>query len=69
MSNSILSKCYQNKRSYFNWLDQILLLYKNTFNIWWFFSLQLLQLKETYYAIEIDPALTIEEKYPYMVEW
>lgn len=34
-----------------------------------FFSLQLLQLKETYYAIEIDPALTIEEKYPYMVEW
>lgn len=31
--------------------------------------LQLLQLKETYYAIEIDPALTIEEKYPYMVEW
>lgn len=33
------------------------------------FSLQLLQLKETYYAIEIDPALTIEEKYPYMVEW
>ncbi|XP_012949765.2 cytosolic 5'-nucleotidase 3A isoform X2 [Anas platyrhynchos] len=32
-------------------------------------KLQLLQLKETYYAIEIDPALTIEEKYPYMVEW
>ncbi|CAN8184564.1 5NT3A nucleotidase, partial [Regulus satrapa] len=30
---------------------------------------KLLQLKETYYAIEIDPALTIEEKYPYMVEW
>ncbi|KAM7122732.1 cytosolic 5'-nucleotidase 3A isoform X1 [Mycteria americana] len=30
---------------------------------------KLLQLKETYYAIEIDPSLTIEEKYPYMVEW
>ncbi|NWR14167.1 5NT3A nucleotidase, partial [Emberiza fucata] len=30
---------------------------------------KLFQLKETYYAIEIDPALTIEEKYPYMVEW
>ncbi|XP_034617065.1 cytosolic 5'-nucleotidase 3A isoform X7 [Trachemys scripta elegans] len=30
---------------------------------------KLLQLKETYYAIEIDPDLTIEEKYPYMVEW
>ncbi|KAK2493475.1 hypothetical protein MC885_010771 [Smutsia gigantea] len=27
------------------------------------------QLKEKYYAIEIDPVLTIEEKYPYMVEW
>jgi len=45
------------------------LFYKNTLNIWLFFPLQLLQLKETYYAIEIDPALTIEEKYPYMVEW
>ncbi|XP_072454976.1 cytosolic 5'-nucleotidase 3A isoform X1 [Notamacropus eugenii] len=30
---------------------------------------KLLQLKEKYYAIEIDPALTIEEKIPYMVEW
>ncbi|KAM5203943.1 cytosolic 5'-nucleotidase 3A isoform 2-T4 [Hipposideros larvatus] len=30
---------------------------------------RLLQLKEKYYAIEIDPDLTIEEKYPYMVEW
>lgn len=30
---------------------------------------RLLQLKEKYYAIEIDPHLTIEEKYPYMVEW
>ncbi|KAJ6662067.1 hypothetical protein lerEdw1_012914 [Lerista edwardsae] len=30
---------------------------------------KLLQLKEIYYAIEIDPNLTIEEKYPYMVEW
>ncbi|KAI5174245.1 Cytosolic 5'-Nucleotidase 3A [Manis pentadactyla] len=24
---------------------------------------------EKYYAIEIDPVLTIDEKYPYMVEW
>ncbi|XP_007956437.1 cytosolic 5'-nucleotidase 3A [Orycteropus afer afer] len=30
---------------------------------------KLLQLKEKYYAIEVDPILTIEEKYPYMVEW
>uniref|UniRef100_A0A8I3S3T9 5'-nucleotidase, cytosolic IIIA n=1 Tax=Canis lupus familiaris TaxID=9615 RepID=A0A8I3S3T9_CANLF len=30
---------------------------------------KLLQLKEKYYAIEIDPVLTMEEKYPYMVEW
>lgn len=30
---------------------------------------QLLQLKEKYYAIEIDPALTVEEKYPHMVDW
>ncbi|MBN3325917.1 5NT3 nucleotidase, partial [Atractosteus spatula] len=30
---------------------------------------KLLQLKETYYPIEIDPHLTIEEKYPFMVEW
>ncbi|XP_006832207.1 PREDICTED: cytosolic 5'-nucleotidase 3A [Chrysochloris asiatica] len=28
-----------------------------------------LQLKEKYYAIEIDPVLTMDEKYPYMVEW
>lgn len=32
-------------------------------------SLQLLQLKEQYYAIEVDPVLTVEEKFPYMVEW
>nr|XP_044991474.1 cytosolic 5'-nucleotidase 3A isoform X3 [Jaculus jaculus] len=30
---------------------------------------KLLQLKEQYYAIEVDPDLTVEEKYPYMVEW
>ncbi|KAK9960372.1 hypothetical protein ABG768_008233 [Culter alburnus] len=30
---------------------------------------KLLQLKETYYPIEIDPHLTMEEKYPFMVEW
>ncbi|KAI5948044.1 cytosolic 5'-nucleotidase 3A isoform X1 [Manis javanica] len=30
---------------------------------------KLWQLKEKYYAIEIDPVLTIDEKYPYMVEW
>ncbi|KAM9180551.1 cytosolic 5'-nucleotidase 3A-like [Dugong dugon] len=30
---------------------------------------KLLQLKEKYYAIEVDPALTVEEKYPYKVEW
>ncbi|KAM9577604.1 cytosolic 5'-nucleotidase 3A-like [Trichechus inunguis] len=30
---------------------------------------KLLQLKEKYYAIEVDPALTVEEKYSYMVEW
>ncbi|KAF6301945.1 5'-nucleotidase, cytosolic IIIA [Rhinolophus ferrumequinum] len=30
---------------------------------------KLLQLKEKYYAIEVDPTLTIEEKNPYMVEW
>ncbi|XP_026558008.1 cytosolic 5'-nucleotidase 3A isoform X2 [Pseudonaja textilis] len=30
---------------------------------------KLFQLKEIYYAIEIDPSLTVEEKYPYMVEW
>uniref|UniRef100_A0A8C2BYR9 5'-nucleotidase n=1 Tax=Cyprinus carpio TaxID=7962 RepID=A0A8C2BYR9_CYPCA len=29
----------------------------------------LLQLKETYYPIEIDPHLTMEEKYPFIVEW
>lgn len=27
------------------------------------------QLKDTYYPIEIDPHLTMEEKYPFMVEW
>lgn len=25
--------------------------------------------KEEYYAIEMDPLLTVEEKYPYVVEW
>ncbi|XP_026872850.2 cytosolic 5'-nucleotidase 3 isoform X1 [Electrophorus electricus] len=30
---------------------------------------KLFQLKETYYPIEIDPHLTMEEKYPFMVEW
>ncbi|KAM5272902.1 cytosolic 5'-nucleotidase 3A-like isoform 2-T2 [Ctenodactylus gundi] len=30
---------------------------------------KLLQLREQYYAIEIDPELSMEEKYPYMVEW
>ncbi|MEE6465671.1 hypothetical protein FKM82_006640 [Ascaphus truei] len=30
---------------------------------------KLFLLKEKYYAIEIDPNLTIKEKYPYMVEW
>uniref|UniRef100_A0A667Y9R0 5'-nucleotidase n=1 Tax=Myripristis murdjan TaxID=586833 RepID=A0A667Y9R0_9TELE len=29
----------------------------------------LLQLKNKYYPIEIDPHLTMEEKYPFMVEW
>ncbi|KAI3361540.1 hypothetical protein L3Q82_012962, partial [Scortum barcoo] len=30
---------------------------------------KLLQLKNKYYPIEIDPYLTMEEKYPFMVEW
>lgn len=30
---------------------------------------KLLQLKEKYYAIEIDPRLTVEEKFPHMEEW
>ncbi|KAJ8354262.1 hypothetical protein SKAU_G00218290, partial [Synaphobranchus kaupii] len=30
---------------------------------------KLLQLKDKYYPIEIDPNLTMEEKYPFMVEW
>nr|XP_033786487.1 cytosolic 5'-nucleotidase 3A isoform X2 [Geotrypetes seraphini] len=30
---------------------------------------KLYQLKETYYPLEIDPNLTVEDKYPYMVEW
>uniref|UniRef100_A0A674DSD8 5'-nucleotidase n=1 Tax=Salmo trutta TaxID=8032 RepID=A0A674DSD8_SALTR len=30
---------------------------------------KLLELKNTYYPIEIDPHLTMEEKYPFMVEW
>ncbi|XP_069814547.1 cytosolic 5'-nucleotidase 3A isoform X1 [Dendropsophus ebraccatus] len=30
---------------------------------------KLYELKEKYYAIEIDPDLTIKEKYPFMVEW
>ncbi|KAJ7985515.1 hypothetical protein DPEC_G00352860 [Dallia pectoralis] len=31
--------------------------------------IKLLELKNTYYPIEIDPHLTMEEKYPFMVEW
>lgn len=30
---------------------------------------KLLQLRNKYYPIEIDPHLTMEEKYPFMVEW
>ncbi|KAM4735544.1 cytosolic 5'-nucleotidase 3 isoform 2-T2 [Anableps anableps] len=30
---------------------------------------KLMQLKNKYYPIEIDPHLTMEEKYPFMVEW
>ncbi|XP_058504328.1 cytosolic 5'-nucleotidase 3 isoform X1 [Solea solea] len=30
---------------------------------------KLLQLKNKYYPIEIDPHLTMEEKYPFIVEW
>ncbi|KAM9309235.1 cytosolic 5'-nucleotidase 3 isoform 1-T1 [Pholidichthys leucotaenia] len=30
---------------------------------------KLLQLRHKYYPIEIDPHLTMEEKYPFMVEW
>lgn len=30
---------------------------------------KLLQLKNKYYPIEIDPHLSMEEKYPFMVEW
>ncbi|XP_068092684.1 cytosolic 5'-nucleotidase 3A isoform X2 [Hyperolius riggenbachi] len=30
---------------------------------------KLYELKDKYYAIEIDPHLTTKEKYPYMVEW
>lgn len=30
---------------------------------------KLLQLKNKYYPIEIDPQLSMEEKYPFMVEW
>ncbi|KAK7885930.1 hypothetical protein WMY93_025551 [Mugilogobius chulae] len=30
---------------------------------------KLVQLKNQYYPIEIDPQLTMEEKYPFMVEW
>ncbi|CAO2603965.1 Cytosolic 5'-nucleotidase 3A [Lemmus lemmus] len=30
---------------------------------------KLLQLKKHYYAIEVAPDLTVEEKFPYMVEW
>ncbi|XP_045144603.1 cytosolic 5'-nucleotidase 3A [Echinops telfairi] len=33
-----------------------------------FAPFQFLQLKEKYYAIEVDPVLTLDEKYPYMVE-
>lgn len=27
------------------------------------------QLKEFYYAIEVDPEMTIEQKVPHMVDW
>lgn len=30
---------------------------------------KLLQLKNKYYPIEIDPQLSMEEKFPFMVEW
>ncbi|XP_042550898.1 cytosolic 5'-nucleotidase 3A isoform X2 [Dipodomys spectabilis] len=30
---------------------------------------KLLELKEKYYAIEVDPVLTVEEKCPFIVEW
>lgn len=30
---------------------------------------ELLQVNEKYYAIEVDPVFTIEEKYTFMVEW
>lgn len=30
---------------------------------------KLLQLNEKYYVSEVDPVFTIEEKYPFMVEW
>uniref|UniRef100_V9KBC4 5'-nucleotidase n=1 Tax=Callorhinchus milii TaxID=7868 RepID=V9KBC4_CALMI len=30
---------------------------------------KLFQIRDKYYPIEIDPALTTEEKYPFMVEW
>lgn len=54
----------------FDCLDQIQMYFmKYIKHLMGFFPLQLYQLKETYYAIEIDPSLTIEEKFPYMVEW
>ena len=33
------------------------------------FVLQAIQLRDTYYAIEVDPSLSLDEKYPFMVEW
>lgn len=30
---------------------------------------KLLKLRNKYYPIEIDPQLTMEEKFPFMVEW
>jgi len=33
------------------------------------FTLQAIQLRDHYYAIEVDSSLTLEQKYPFMVEW
>ena len=33
------------------------------------FLFQAIDLRDKYYAIEVDPGLSLEEKYPFMVEW
>ena len=33
------------------------------------FFFQAIDLRDHYYAIEVDPSLSLEEKYPFMVEW